>query len=152
MELLNLSFKITMDFNATNCSTDVRAQSFCFLFHTVPGVPHSILQLFQHYLFMLSGVGIFESQFHSTIDIELGQSIMRILLAAISHSDKEVGVISCDARCLSGSALHLPHSVLCECCSEAGSAGVSLPAASGRLRVPPGPPGQAPPDHQGQQL
>jgi hypothetical protein len=68
MELLNLSFTITMDFNATNCSTE----------------------LFQHYLFMLSAVGIFESQFHSTTEMELGRSIMRVLLAAISHSDKEV--------------------------------------------------------------
>lgn len=41
---------------------------------------------------MLSTAGVFESKFHSATDLELGQSVMRVLVAALSHNDKEVGV------------------------------------------------------------
>ena len=53
---------------------------------------HSILQLFEHYITMLSSAGVFESTFHSATDLELGQSVMRILLAAITQPDKEVSI------------------------------------------------------------
>lgn len=42
---------------------------------------------------MLSSAGVFRSRIHSTTDMRLGQSVMRVLLAAISHPDKEVGVV-----------------------------------------------------------
>ena len=48
-------------------------------------------QLFEHYLAMLGSARVFQSRFHTTTDVRLGQSVMRVLLAAISHSDKEVG-------------------------------------------------------------
>ena len=54
---------------------------------------HSIPQLFDHYLTMLSAAGVFESKFHSATDLELGQSVMRVLLAALSHNDKEVSTV-----------------------------------------------------------
>ena len=44
---------------------------------------------------MLSSAGVFQSRFHSTTYLRLGQSVMRVLLAAISHPDKEVGGVAC---------------------------------------------------------
>ena len=54
-------------------------------------VLHSIPQLLEHYLSMLSTAGVFQSQFNPN-DMELGQSIMRVLLAAVAHQNKEVHV------------------------------------------------------------
>ena len=51
----------------------------------------SMSQLFEHYLAMLGSAGVFQSRLHTTTDVRLGQSVTRVLLAAISHSDKEVG-------------------------------------------------------------
>ena len=42
---------------------------------------------------MLSTAGVFESKLHSATDIELGQSVMRVLLAAVSHHDKAVHTV-----------------------------------------------------------
>lgn len=52
--------------------------------------PHSMLQLFEQYLLMLSSAGVFESRFQTATDMELGQSVMRVLLGAIINPDKEV--------------------------------------------------------------
>ena len=40
---------------------------------------------------MLSTAGVFQSQFNPN-DMELGQSIMRVLLAAVANQNKEVHV------------------------------------------------------------
>lgn len=81
----------------------------CFILHTKYLVFYSIPQLFDHYLTMLSAAGVFESKFHSATDLELGQSVMRVLLAALSHNDKEVGSIT-EGYLLP--YLPLPHSIM----------------------------------------
>ena len=84
-ELHKLSLTMKIGLNHTHCSSEVHipgSMSDCL---------HSIPQLFEQYLAMLSSAGVFESPFHSTTEVELGQSVMRVLVAAISHPDTEVG-------------------------------------------------------------
>jgi hypothetical protein len=66
-ELQKLSVTMRMNLDPTHCSSE----------------------LFEHYLAMLGSARVFQSRFHTTTDVRLGQSVMRVLLAAISYSDKE---------------------------------------------------------------
>ena len=41
---------------------------------------------------MLASAGVFESSLHSGLELEVGQSALRLLLGALAHQNKEVGV------------------------------------------------------------
>lgn len=93
-ELQKLSLTMRINLDPTHCSYEVAHMCVCSESVFIPLLCHgSILQLFEHYLAMLSSAGVFQSRIHSTTDMRLGQSVMRVLLAAISHPDKEVGVV-----------------------------------------------------------